>query len=307
MFPLLALSLRTLLSLTALLMLSALTVRGLGQFRQTAMIAFHALVDGQFEIVIYDLEHRIGLIPAPHPATDLQPDWSPDGQWLVFTSNRDDASGELYRMRPTGGGLERLTNSPGFDIDPAWSPDGRWLAFISDRDSPNSGDLYLLDLQAGIPDAERLLASPSLDAAPRWSPDASAIVFEAWNSNPVRRQIMHIDREGANLRSLSPSQVYASAPDWSSDGHIVLMDDERALLSLSPQTHELVTLPNPCETDLVMMARWSSDSQRLAVSARCDGQQQLYLLEPDTGAAYALLSPEQARRWLYASSPSWHP
>src|SRR6202795_505922 len=57
---------------------------------------------------------------------DYDPAWSPDGAWIVFTSERD-GSADLYRVRPNGADLERLTDSPAFDDQAAFSPDGRQL------------------------------------------------------------------------------------------------------------------------------------------------------------------------------------
>ena len=45
---------------------------------------------------------------------DYDPVWSPDGQWIVFTSDRA-GSADLYRVKPDGTALERLTNSPAYD------------------------------------------------------------------------------------------------------------------------------------------------------------------------------------------------
>jgi TolB protein len=63
---------------------------------------------------------------------DNLPKWSPKGDAIAFTSNRD-GDWEIYTIRPDGNGLRRLTNSPGNDAHAAWSPDGRWLAFSSAR------------------------------------------------------------------------------------------------------------------------------------------------------------------------------
>jgi len=47
--------------------------------------------------------------------------WSPDAQWIVFTSDRDDNS-EVYIMDASGQNVTNLTNHPGLDKDPAWQP-----------------------------------------------------------------------------------------------------------------------------------------------------------------------------------------
>src|SRR3712207_9359399 len=45
------------------------------------------------------------------PAGDYSPDWSPDGDALVFVSDRDDPEGDVYRMAADGTEVTRLTRS----------------------------------------------------------------------------------------------------------------------------------------------------------------------------------------------------
>jgi len=52
---------------------------------------------------------------------DHSPFWSPDGKWLVFTSERDGNS-EIYIMDNSGGQITNLTNLASQDKDPAWQP-----------------------------------------------------------------------------------------------------------------------------------------------------------------------------------------
>ncbi len=53
------------------------------------------------------------------------PSWSPDGQWIAFTTEY-----VLYKIRPDGSDLTRLTHSDARDKWRfAWSPDGRQLAY----------------------------------------------------------------------------------------------------------------------------------------------------------------------------------
>lgn len=72
------------------------------------------------------------LTPLTSNAVDNLPKWSPKGDVIAFTSNRD-GDWEIYTIRPDGTGLTRLTNTPGNDAHAAWSPDGQWLAFSSAR------------------------------------------------------------------------------------------------------------------------------------------------------------------------------
>ncbi|MGQ9584450.1 MAG: TolB family protein [Anaerolineae bacterium] len=66
-------------------------------------------------------------------ASATAPAVSPDGQAIVFMSQRD-GNWEIYGIGTDGSGLRRLTDHPAQDGLPAWSPDGQWIAFVSDRE-----------------------------------------------------------------------------------------------------------------------------------------------------------------------------
>jgi Tol biopolymer transport system component len=51
--------------------------------------------------------------------TEYQPSWSPDGNWIVFTSERD-GNPEIYLMTSVGLLQTNLSNSPGRDFQPDW-------------------------------------------------------------------------------------------------------------------------------------------------------------------------------------------
>src|SRR5207247_11024943 len=63
------------------------------------------------------------------PAWDGDPAWSPDGQRIAFSSQRD-GSTDIYVMNADGSGLRRVTAGP-FDQQPAWSPDGARIVFTA--------------------------------------------------------------------------------------------------------------------------------------------------------------------------------
>ena len=55
--------------------------------------------------------------------------WAPDGLSIVFASNRGGGVnvGQIYRVRPDGTGLERLTQTPFSKAQPSFSADGKSL------------------------------------------------------------------------------------------------------------------------------------------------------------------------------------
>jgi hypothetical protein len=50
-----------------------------------------------------------------------EPSFSPDGQWIAFTSTRDQ-NPEIYIMTANGSGQQNLTNDPSRDFQPDWLP-----------------------------------------------------------------------------------------------------------------------------------------------------------------------------------------
>ena len=67
-------------------------------------------------------------------------DWSPDGEWLVF-SGGDDGNRNIYKVRIDGSGLIQLTEG-GDNYSPSFSTSGDWITFTSYRDGKN--EIYVM-------------------------------------------------------------------------------------------------------------------------------------------------------------------
>jgi Tol biopolymer transport system component len=63
-------------------------------------------------------------------AKDVEPTWTPDGERVVFRSDRDGVS-NLYAVRLSDRSLVRVTNVLGGAFQPSVSPDGRSVAYAS--------------------------------------------------------------------------------------------------------------------------------------------------------------------------------
>ena len=101
---------------------------------------------GTYELNVMDADGRNRLQLTSNKTHEFCPDWSPDGQWIVYSSD-ETGDYELWAIRPDGSDRRRLTNTPGIDTHPTWSPDGRSLAFCSNR----SGRLgiWMIDVGGG--------------------------------------------------------------------------------------------------------------------------------------------------------------
>src|SRR5688500_3168775 len=150
------------------------------------------------------------------PFLNINPSWSPDGQWLVFESRRH-GDAELYVIASNGTRERRLTWSAGEDTHPSWSPDGQTIVFDSNRDG--TWNLYIIR-----PDGtgERRLThrGPSRAATfarhPSWSPDGRRIAFDSDRDGDEEVYLM--DADGGNVVRLTSSPGRDGHPSWSPDG-----------------------------------------------------------------------------------------
>ena len=87
-------------------------------------LAYTRIIDNGSElcVVTTDLSKRA---PCTSPLTDRlansDPDWSPDGQWIAYMTQRG-GNFDIYLMMITGGGKNNLTDDPANDKYPAWQP-----------------------------------------------------------------------------------------------------------------------------------------------------------------------------------------
>src|SRR5690348_17073859 len=85
------------------------------------------------------------LLP-PANVRDYDASFSADGKWIVFTSERDgegDGQADIYRVRPDGTGLERLTRETSMEDAGVLSPDGSKLAYVSTQGGARTTNIWV--------------------------------------------------------------------------------------------------------------------------------------------------------------------
>jgi Tol biopolymer transport system component len=110
-------------------------------------------------------------------ATDRQPAYSPDGRFIVFSSNRT-GNLDLWLLDRASGQLRQLTDDPAQDWDPGFTPDGSRILFSSGR----GGDhLEIWSIALDGSDA-RQISRDGVDAEnPTMTTDGEWIVYTSGN------------------------------------------------------------------------------------------------------------------------------
>lgn len=105
-----------------------------------------------------------------HQAYDFKPVWSPDGETIVFASNRF-GNFDLFKVPVGGGKAQRLTYNSSGDIPASFSADGKYILFEAVRgDNQEAGlfptralaELYKVGVNGGRP--SQVLTTPAHNA-----------------------------------------------------------------------------------------------------------------------------------------------
>ncbi len=147
-------------------------------------------------------------------ATDRQPVFTPDGESVVFTSNRG-GNLDIWKVSRQGGAIQRLTDDPADDWDPSLSADGQTLLFSSNR----SGNLEVWMAEADGAHA-RQVTHDGVDAEnPSLTRDGQWVIYGCGAAG--RAGIWRIRPDGRDAALLAPN---ALLPDVSPDGKLVVFE-----------------------------------------------------------------------------------
>jgi len=157
------------------------------------------------------------MTPLQKGVVDSHPTWSPDGDGIVFSSDRD-GNFDLYMTQSSGLGPIQLTNSKlgTENLEPAWSPDGKWIVFTRQQATvtPSPSSLMLLNVQKGT--IYKLTARVMIgrgDREPAWSPDSKRIAFASDRLGPSLARstdlyVINLDGSGLTRVTSLPSNEY---------------------------------------------------------------------------------------------------
>ena len=176
---------------------------------------------------------------------DYHASFSKDGQWIVFTSERDGlGQSNIYRVKADGTGLQRLTSHVAVDDAAVFSPtDANIIAFVSSRSGAagfGTANIWTLNIATGA--LTNVTGALGFDPAkphgyfrPAWSADGKWLAFSSdtgtnWRGHDLpngwertQESSTYIIRpDGSGFKKIASNPGYAQgSPTWSPDGSAV--------------------------------------------------------------------------------------
>ena len=167
---------------------------------------------------IYDVEDD-SFRQLTYEGFNQSPVWTPDGQWITFSSIRDGQSNNLYRKRADGrSGAERLTTSQSGKFPSSWSPDGNVLAFTDG--GPGRSDIWILAMGAA-PKSQPFISSSQRESFLQFSPDGQWVAYTSAELSPGERPHfgVYVCRYSEpDMKWLISDSEGGGLPVWSPDG-----------------------------------------------------------------------------------------
>jgi Tol biopolymer transport system component/DNA-binding winged helix-turn-helix (wHTH) protein len=137
-------------------------------------VVYASDVSGSLELYLTSLAPGSAEVPLTKDGGhNMQPAWSPDGQWIAFHSR---SRGGVWIVPSSGGTPQQVAD---FGSDPSWSPDSGTLVFTSDAGGlAGQSSLWTIRRDGSDRRALTKIGAPAGGhRAPAWSHDGRRVAF----------------------------------------------------------------------------------------------------------------------------------
>ncbi len=191
---------------------------------------------GASALYFMDLGRSVESLLLPQQRVS-QVDWAPNGTLLLFTAVGGATSPEedLFLCAPDGTQIQNVTATPGVrERGPRFAPSSQTAVFER-FDAEGVSRIYIYPSTpmtsgpAAGPALEGSLYFVGADADPAFAPDGSAIAFRRLtglgNGGLGTWDLMIVNSDGTNLRTVATGPLYRGAPDWGPRGILYVETD----------------------------------------------------------------------------------
>ncbi|WP_243372324.1 Tol-Pal system beta propeller repeat protein TolB [Geotalea sp. SG265] len=261
----------------------------------TGKTAFVSTASGTKEIYLMDYDGYNVQRLTKNGSINLNPDFSPSGKELIYTSYKR-RNPDLYRRELLSGSEARISSHPGINVTGAWSPDGSRIALAMSKDG--NSEIYTISKDGKNP--ARLTHNPAIDVSPAWSPDGSRIAFVSDRLGKPQIFIMNVD--GSHVTRLTTSGAYNVSPRWSPKGNTIAYCRQEGgfqIHVINVDGSNDIQLTNAGSNE---HPRWSPDGRFITFSSTRGGKEGIYVMRSDGTGQVRVSRGNNAD-----SHPTWSP
>jgi Tol biopolymer transport system component len=203
--------------------------------------------DYDAEMDIYAFNEKTGVTRRLTTATgyDAEGGYSPDGEWLVFSSMRDAYNrklddnerklldenpsyfAEIYIMRADGSEQKRLTQVPGYDGGPFFTPDGSRIIWRRFDEQGLIADVWTMRPDGS--DQRQITNFGSMSWAPYMHPSGEYIIFSSNKLGFENFELFIVDAQGTKEPvRVTYSDGFDGLPVPSPDGRTLAWTSSRS-------------------------------------------------------------------------------
>ena len=262
-------------------------------------IAFVSDRSGNKEIYVMEADGSAARKATANRSINNFPNWSPDGQAIVYTSYRQGNRPLLFLSSRGALRPGRLLASDGHSqYRGVFDPIGERLAVVLSSD----GASEIATVRTDGKDLRRVTRSASIEVSPSWSPDGRRIVFVSDRSGAPQLYLM--DAGGGDAQRLTFNGAYNTNPAWSPDGlwiaYETRVDGQFDIWLIDPEGKVNVPLVTNERSDEA--PSWAPNSRHIAFSSTRRGRADLYMIDRD-GSNLRRLTGDAGNN----TAPSWGP
>lgn len=228
------------------------------------------------------------------PGYDYQPDWSPDGKWIVYAKYQKSKI-ELWALNLENKQAHELTTGDAVNVEPRFAPDGKRIAFVS-TSFHGRFHIFIANFSDGSMSGAQRVTGENRSSLPRyyysafdheispaWSPDGTELLFVSnrghiYGTGGFWRMKAEAGAEAHEIHY--EETAWKARPSFSPDGKRIVYASY-----LGQAWHQLWVMPAQGGDPFPLSygdfdninPRWSADGRKIAFISNRGGNTSLWI------------------------------